>query len=223
MADYSLSPALRESLDRLEAELARNAELRHAYAVAERSALARLVAFVDSLKRSRGTAGFVAVVVAFAVATCAAQSAQAPAPRPTAQNVSAACLIHGPLLSGPFAGIDAFVQDGTRLNIVDGRDIPQTAGYAIYGWGRDHSGYVAARGVCLIVDGKVEDRATSFYGEPRADVAKVLKIPALLFSGYLIKIPPGTLLPGAHRIGVAVVSADGSLAGNSVIRSVTVH
>jgi len=87
----------------------------------------------------------------------------------------------------------------------------------------EETGRATWRRVCLIVDGKVEDRAMSFYGEERADVAKVLKIPALMFSGYLIKIPPGTLQPGPHRIGAAVISADGSLAGYSMFRSVTVH
>jgi hypothetical protein len=231
MANASLSRALTERLQLLEVERLRNAELQRAYLVVEASAFSRLGAFARSLKRSRATRSLGAALLGAAVAGCGVTASAAKAsPTPSlsagaggVRDVTAACRIHGPLGSGATVGIDAFAVSRTTRDIPDRRDAQSAGAYEMYGWGRDRNSAGAARAVCLVVDGRVEDRAMSLYGEPRADVAKALGNPDLARSGYLIKIPAGTFTPGQHRIGVAVVSSDGSIAQSSVVRTITFH
>jgi len=170
---------------------------------------------------------FFAAIVGCGIGGEAARASPSPrvSPTPTggARDVSAACRIHGPLLSGGFIGIDAFARTGTTQDIASGRSVSNKPAYVLYGWGKDRVGSGPARGACLIVDGKVEDRATSLYGVSRPDVAKALDDPALDHSGYLIQVPAGTIAPGTRRIGVAVVSSDGSIAQSSVVRTITFH
>jgi hypothetical protein len=179
----------------------------------------------------RATQSLGAALLGAAVAGCgitASAAKASPAPNANAgpgsvRDVSAACRIHGPLQSGAMVGIDAFTGGGTTRDITDHREATSAGAYLMYGWGKDRNSAGPARAACLIVDGRVEERATSLYGEPRADVAKALANPALARSGYLIKIPAGTFTPGQHRIGVAVVSSDGSIAQSSVVRTITFH
>jgi hypothetical protein len=221
MADESFPPHLRESLDVLESELARNDALRAAVAAAERSILIRFSAFLESLRGPRGGSRVAAVLVVSALiaGAGAGDAAAASAPR----DVSASCRIHGALQPGGNVGIDAFTRAGSTTNIVNGGVIQSRSGYDLYGWAQDRVHPTAARAVCLLVDGHVEERATSLYGEPRPDVAKVLLNPNLAASGYLIKVPPGTFAPGTHRVSVAVVSSDGSLGASPATRTITVH
>ncbi len=238
-ADDSLSKALAERLRVLETERARTAELRSAYLVVEASAFARLGCFVASLRRSPatrsgaativralGTVVLGAVAAGCGVSASALKASPSSAPQTNAvavaaRDVSAACRIHAQLTTGATVGIDALVRKGTTQDIADRHGAPSAAAYELYGWGKDRTGNSEPRGVCLIVDGKVEDRATSFYGEPRPDVAKALANPELARAGYLIEVPPGTFSRGTRRIGVAVVSSDGSISQSKVIRTIT--
>jgi hypothetical protein len=175
------------------------------------------------MTQSLGAALFGAAVAGCGVTATDAKASPTPSLNAGVRDVSAACRIHGALGSGATVGIDAFAASRTTRDIPDHRDAPSAGAYEMYGWGRDRISTGPARAVCLIVDGKVEDRATSLYGEPRADVAKALGNPDLARSGYLIKIPAATFTPGQHRIGVAVVSSDGSIAQSSVVRTITFH
>jgi hypothetical protein len=212
MVSDSLSESLLERLRLLERERAQNVELRHEYAVLERSAFVRLGAFVARLRRSRSLGAVaVAALVTLAAAASACASPASTATPPGVRDVSASCAIHGRLQTGAVVGIDAFAKATGR----------NESGYEVYGWGKDRTQTGPARAVCLIVDGRVDDRVTSLYGERRPDVAKVMSNPDLLLSGYLIKIPAGSIPAGSHRIGVAVVSADGSIAASNAVRTIT--
>jgi len=200
MVSGSLSESLLERLRLLEQQRARNVEF------------VRLGAFVARLRHSRSAGVVAAASLATLVAAASACASAASTANPAGvRDVSASCAIHGQLQSGATVGIDAFAK-ATGAG---------ASGYEVYGWGKDRTGNGPARAVCLIVDGKVDDRATSLYGERRPDVAKVLSNPDLLLSGYLIKVPAGSISAGSHRIGVAVVSADGSIAASKVVRTIT--
>ena len=80
------------------------------------------------------------------------------------------------------------------------------------GWAVAQDPAAAAEGACAVVDGRIAARAQSRYGLERDDVGAALGAPALAFSGYSIRIPPGALRPGAHALRVAVLTRGGGYA-----------
>lgn len=74
------------------------------------------------------------------------------------------------------------------------------------GFGFDPVAKAPAKGVDVVVDGKVYGTA---YGAARPDVASYTKTPGLVKVGFATTLPVGTLSPGPHIAVVRVVAADG--------------
>jgi hypothetical protein len=74
------------------------------------------------------------------------------------------------------------------------------------GFGFDDPAKLPAKGVDLVIDGKVYGTA---YGLSRLDVSHFFKAPALVNVGYRTVLPAGTLPAGPHTVIVRVVAADG--------------
>jgi hypothetical protein len=89
-------------------------------------------------------------------------------------------------------------------------DVRGTAFYVARGWAAVLEGRVTpAKAVCLVVDGNIESRATTFYGAARPDVAAAFSVPALNPTGFTIFVPPA-LLSGHHHVQAAVEKPDGT-------------
>jgi hypothetical protein len=83
---------------------------------------------------------------------------------------------------------------------------PAAAPLVFSGFGFDPTAKAPARGVDVVVDGKVYG---ALYGHPRADVAAFFKIPGLTPVGYALTLPPQTLAKGEHSVLVRVIAVDG--------------
>jgi hypothetical protein len=109
--------------------------------------------------------------------------------------------------------LDVILTGAGAAGIANGGELSTQGQYSIGGWAVDHTRDGPAKGVCLVVDGRLDPRAASAYGGARPDVvAAYHNDDRLLRSAYLIAIPPGLLSSGHHEIQVAAISADGSLA-----------
>ena len=106
--------------------------------------------------------------------------------------------------------------------IPDGGTVPPKAAYELVGWAGDRSHEQAAQAACLLIDGRIDARAVAAIGSLRADVAAATHHDALRLSGFAITIPAGALAPGRHKLGVAAVSADGSI-GSISLRTIVVR
>jgi hypothetical protein len=74
------------------------------------------------------------------------------------------------------------------------------------GFGFDPVAKLPAKGVDLVVDGKIYGAR---YGAARQDVANYFKAPALVNVGFTASLPSGNLSVGPHVVVVRVISADG--------------
>jgi hypothetical protein len=81
--------------------------------------------------------------------------------------------------------------------IAEGTSIWGDALYVASGWG---SITIKNLGVCLIVDGRIESRATSIYGPILPDVAAELHMPLLAQSGVETIVPPSGLTRIRHHL-----------------------
>jgi hypothetical protein len=77
---------------------------------------------------------------------------------------------------------------------------------AFDGFAFDPVAKAPARGVDVVVDGKVHGSA---YGGTRLDVASYFKQPGLSAVGFTFALPAGALTPGDHMVLLRVVAADG--------------
>lgn len=75
------------------------------------------------------------------------------------------------------------------------------------GFGFDPVALAPAKGVDLVVDGRVYPTT---YGHDRQDVADFKKVPGLVPVGYRTTLPAGALQPGPHEVVVRVIATDGS-------------
>lgn len=98
-----------------------------------------------------------------------------------------------------------------------GRALPQTSPLSLaagddvvfMGWATDDHAAAAARGACVLVDGKISRDARVLYRLARADLVKAYNNPALGETGFQIVLPGGRLAAGRHRLGIAVVTSSG--------------
>jgi hypothetical protein len=77
------------------------------------------------------------------------------------------------------------------------------------GWAADLPNKTPAQAVCLVIDGKLDPRASALYGIGRPDVAASLHGDALVPTGFTLTLPVSDLRRGLHRVSVAVVLASG--------------
>ena len=82
----------------------------------------------------------------------------------------------------------------------------------VNGWATDHLTRVSPRGVCIAIDGRIAQNATSTIGGIRPDVASALNDPKALDSGFTIVMPTADLGAGHHSVQVIVISRDGTIA-----------
>jgi hypothetical protein len=83
--------------------------------------------------------------------------------------------------------------DGTREAIIDG-------------WATDSPSRKTAAGVFLVIDGTLEVPAK--YGLARNKTAELSGFDRYFFAGFSARIPPSTLAPGTHRLGLKIFTAD---------------
>ena len=133
----------------------------------------------------------------------------------TRVSVSAACTQKRdrPLASNGVGRLDAVVAgEAASQAVSNSGELSEQGQYAIVGWAVDPALNGPARGVCLVLDGRLDPRAASSFGGARPDVAAAYNNDRLLRSAYMIAISPDSLSPGRHEIQVAAISAEGSLA-----------
>jgi hypothetical protein len=83
----------------------------------------------------------------------------------------------------------------------------QSAPLIIIGFAFDDGAKTPAKGVDVVLNGETY---AATYGQARPDVAAYFKNPALTDVGFTASLPAGLLAPGAHRISLRVIAADGS-------------
>lgn len=83
---------------------------------------------------------------------------------------------------------------------------PAAAPVALDGFAFDAAARLPAKGVDVVIDGRVYGTR---YGHARHDVAVYFKTPALEQVGFRTTLPAGTLAPGAHTAVLRIVAADG--------------
>lgn len=83
---------------------------------------------------------------------------------------------------------------------------PASQPILLQGFGYDPVAKAPAKGVDLVVDGKVYGTA---YGAERPDVGRYFKNPGLIAVGFKTTLPAGVLAAGPHLAMVRVVAADG--------------
>lgn len=142
--------------------------------------------------------------------TSGATAAATPAPGAALRDVSAKCSRGGRPSGEAFGSFDGMLGPAGQV-VPDGASVPPKTGYRLVGWAGDRSHEQAAQAACLLVDGRIEPRAVAVIGNVRADVAAATNHDGMRLSGFEITIPSGALGPGRHKIGIAVVSADGSI------------
>jgi hypothetical protein len=146
-----------------------------------------------------------------AVATEPPRGAATPRPTPRMQDL-AACSPSIRVQPDGHGSVDD-VRVAVGMDLVDRGDRPQLApgdGLHIRGWAANDALTEPASAVCAVVDGKLVTGADVRYGADRGDVAQIFGHPALAPTGYELRVPPGMIPRGEHRLGVAVVSADRS-------------
>jgi hypothetical protein len=148
-------------------------------------------------------------------------STATPSPPPPMRIVSDACTSKAVLEKGGPGNLDG-VLNAAGVNIGDDAVILRNDAITVVGWGADASGKRPAVAVCLVVDGQLVSGVKSRYGGSRPDVAASLHQPALLSSQFDITLPPALLTTGAHRLRVAVKSADASFRIINGAKTVTV-
>lgn len=139
-------------------------------------------------------------------------------------DVSATC--RGANLSGTLknlGNVDGIgeIRDGRQVAEPTGFVADRTATLWLTGWAADVPGKVPARAVCLVVDGRLDQRAAAGYGAGRVDVATAYHVDALAATGFMVSIPVSDLSSGAHRVTVAAVLASGEtdpISSNWIVR-----
>jgi hypothetical protein len=84
---------------------------------------------------------------------------------------------------------------------------PASMPIVLNGFGFDPIAKAPAKGVDVVVDGKVYGAT---YGRARRDVARFTKVPALVPVGFTTTLPIGTVPIGEHKVVVRVIAADGA-------------
>jgi len=85
--------------------------------------------------------------------------------------------------------------------------VPAGRSLRMDGFGFDPVAKAPAKGVDLVLDGRLYGSA---YGHDRPDVADFQKVPGLVPVGFRTMIPATALTPGPHEVVVRVIAADGS-------------
>ena len=98
--------------------------------------------------------------------------------------------------------IDGEKVDGKAPVTVDG-----AKEVVINGWATDSPRGKTATGVFVVLDGARDVAAK--YGLARSATAGLSGYDRYFYSGFSARIPPSTLMPGTHQLGLRIVSADG--------------
>jgi predicted small lipoprotein YifL len=130
------------------------------------------------------------------------------APPPEAQGETPSAGLSAGLAKRP--GLPGFFIDhiGAAADPMNKPPAPITTGAPMLldGFGFDAAAKLPAKGVDVVIDGRVFGTR---YGGDRSDVATYFKTPALGKTGFRTVLPPGTVAAGAHTAWLRVVTADG--------------
>jgi len=140
----------------------------------------------------------------------------------TSPDTSRSCDTMKTLLAEPAVGSLESVTSVNGADVASGSVVARTTILRVTGWGFDKRSPDAARGICILVDGRPSKRATVRFGFARRDVATAMHTEEALASGYVATLPVASIAPGTHRIGVAVGSNDGTFRELTASRSIVV-
>jgi len=169
---------------------------------------------------------FVAALIAAGSHIPAQESALVAGPTSTildaSRDTSRLCDRMQTVLAGPAVGSLESVTSLSGANVPSGSVVPRAMILRVSGWGFDKGSPRAARGVCILIDGRPSPRATVRFGFARRDVATNMHTDQALASGYVATLPLTAIASGTHLVGVAVISGDGTLRELTASRSIVV-
>ena len=143
---------------------------------------------------------------------------------PGLRDTSGLCRsVNGSFGAAAPGSIDDLRSDEQQTSVVaEGGQVNARVQYVAEGWATESGMDRPAAGVCLVVDGKIEPRARSYFGLARPDIAAGYHHAEVGSSGYMLVIAPGTLSPGKHRIQ-AMSKLGSGFATLPAVRNVFVH